>query len=152
MTTEVILRQALSSDIVACADIHNGWIDDTPWLPRVHPRSDMERHYREDVFGREEILVADVAGNVAGFMALSSDDFVSSLYVRPSARGRGIGGRLIEAAKDRRPNGLSLWTFEANVAARRFYERNGFFERRRTEGDNEERLPDVLLYWPGRVA
>ncbi len=152
MTIEVTLRPALPSDIADCAEIHNGWIDDTDWLTRVHPRSDMERHYREDVFGEQEMLVADKNGTVAGFMALSRDAFINALYMRSDARGQGIGSRLIGTAKECRPGGLWLWTFEANGAARRFYERNGFVERRRTAGDNDERLPDVLLYWPGRVA
>jgi GNAT superfamily N-acetyltransferase len=152
MTTEVYLRAALLSDLVNCADIHNVWIDDTSWLPRVHPRSDMERHYREDVFGREEMLVVEAEGGVAGFLALSSEAFISSLYVRVSERGKGIGGLLVDAAKERRSDGLSLWTFEANVAARRFYEQKGFVERRHTAGDNEERLPDVLLHWLGRTV
>jgi putative acetyltransferase len=42
---------------------------------------------------------------------------------------------------------LSLWTFQANEGARRFYAREGFAEVRMTEGDNEEGLPDVLLEW-----
>jgi hypothetical protein len=40
-----------------------------------------------------------------------------------------------------------LWTFVANAGARRFYAREGFVEARRTEGENEEGLPDVLLTW-----
>ena len=51
------------------------------------------------------------------------------------------------AAKARRPEGLTLWTFVANEGARRFYAREGFVEVGRTEGENEEGLPDVLLAW-----
>jgi ribosomal protein S18 acetylase RimI-like enzyme len=44
-----------------------------------------------------------------------------------------------------RPQRLALWAFQANTSARRFYERHGFVEARRTDGrDNEERTPDVL--------
>lgn len=152
MRIEVVLRPALPADVSQCAGIHSAWIDDTPWMPRVHPLSDMERHYRESVFGTAELIVAEAGGEVAGFLALLPDGFVSALYLRRSARGQGIGARLIEAAKERRPTGLSLWTFEANSDARRFYERHGFIEQRRTAGDNEERLPDVLLSWPGGAA
>ncbi len=152
MTTEVILRPASPQDTDRCAGIHSAWIDDTPWMPRVHPLSDMERHYRESVFGTAELIVAEVDGDVAGFLAPSPDGFVTALYLASSARGQGIGARLIDMAKERRPTGLSLWTFEANMDARRFYGRHGFVEQRRTAGDNEERLPDVLLRWPGGAA
>lgn len=152
MTTEVILRPALPSDMAECAAIHSAWIDATPWMPRVHPLSDMERYYRESVFGTAEVIVAEAAGEVVGFLVLSPEGFVSALYLRSTARGQGIGSRLIAAAKERLPTGLSLWTFEANMDARRFYGRHGFIERRRTDGDNEEGLPDVLLQWPGRAA
>jgi hypothetical protein len=42
------------------------------------------------------------------------------------------------------PQGFSLWTFQANLGARRFYERHGCRQVRRTDGDNEENLPDIL--------
>ena len=48
-------------------------------------------------------------------------------------------------AKRERPQGLQLWAFQSNTGARRFYERHGFVEVRRTDGrDNEEGAPDVL--------
>ena len=48
--------------------------------------------------------------------------------------------------------GLSLWTFQVNGAARRFYERHGFTEVERTDGShNDEHEPDVRYVWqPGR--
>ena len=66
----------------------------------------------------------------------------------PDRRGRGIGDRLVEFAKERQPTGLQLWTFQVNLAAQRFYERNGFVAVERTDGaGNEEREPDVRYVW-----
>lgn len=46
--------------------------------------------------------------------------------------------------------GLTLWVFETNVDARRFYRDHGFVEVERTDGSaNEERSPDVRYAWPG---
>ena len=55
---------------------------------------------------------------------------VEQLYVAPAWIGHGVGRRLIDLAKARRPDGLDLYCFQANTRARRFYERNGFVGRR----------------------
>jgi len=66
-------------------------------------------------------------------------------------RGRGLGDRFVALAKQRRPDGLELWTFQVNGPARRFYERHGFVAVERTDGrDNEEQEPDIRYVWrPG---
>jgi ribosomal protein S18 acetylase RimI-like enzyme len=63
--------------------------------------------------------------------------------------GRRIGASLVELAMRERPEGIRLWTFASNADAQRFYERHGFVETHRTEGDNEERAPDILYVWDG---
>ena len=66
----------------------------------------------------------------------------------PQWRGRGVGDRFVALAKERRPDGLSLWTFQANTPAHRFYERHGFTAVEWTDGaGNEEREPDVRYVW-----
>jgi GNAT superfamily N-acetyltransferase len=133
----------------ACAAILNAWIDATAWMPRVHARDDVDLHYREHVYAWCEVTVGEVGGAVRGFLALGPHGRVHSLYLDAGARGQGLGTALVGAAKTARPEGLNLWTFLANEPARRFYARQGFVEVRRTEGENEEGLPDVLLAWPG---
>ncbi|GHD97675.1 hypothetical protein GCM10010339_00960 [Streptomyces alanosinicus] len=52
------------------------------------------------------------------------------------------------SAKERSPGGLSLWTFQVNKPAHRFYERHGFTAVESTDGSgNEEREPDVRYVW-----
>ena len=140
------LRPAVAEDAAACAAIFDDWVEATDWMPRVHPADDVERHYREHVLAVCAVTVAEVDGRVAGFLALDPEGLVGGLYLAPEARGRGVGGAL-DAAKARRPEGLTLWTFVANAGARRFYAREGFVEAGRTEGENEEGLADVLLAW-----
>jgi ribosomal protein S18 acetylase RimI-like enzyme len=68
--------------------------------------------------------------------------------VAPGWSGRGIGSRLVALAKDRRPAGLELVTFQDNGNARRFYEQRGFLEVGRGDGPgNEEGQPDVRYAW-----
>jgi GNAT superfamily N-acetyltransferase len=104
----------------------------------------------EVVIARQETWVADIDGSPAGFVSLTGDD-VDQLYLAPDRRGQGLGYLLIEKAKAQRPGGLSLWTFQVNEPARRFYLRHGFREVERTDGEhNEEREPDIRMRWQPR--
>jgi GNAT superfamily N-acetyltransferase len=146
---DIVLRPARPEDAAACASIFNAWVDATDWMPRVHPPEDVERHFRETVLPTRAVTVAE-RGGVLGFIAVG-DGQVEGLYLAPEARGRGVGTALVDRAKAAWPAGLALWAFAANAPARRFYARRGFIELRRTDGDNEEGLPDVLLCWPGAL-
>ncbi|WP_299812931.1 GNAT family N-acetyltransferase [uncultured Jannaschia sp.] len=138
-----MIRPARSEDAPACAAIRNDWIDATPWMPRVHPPDDVARHYRESVLPEQRVFVAEHDSRIEGFVAVAADgETVSALYLAPEARGRGIGPTLLEAVRE---GAQRLWTFQANAGAQRFYRREGFREIRRTEGDNEEGLPDILF-------
>ncbi len=147
MMNSVVIRPADRADMTACASILNRWIDATPWMPRVHDHADVERYYEETVFAERHVIVAEHGSEVAGFLALSDDRYVTALYVDTPHRGVGIGTRLLEVAKNLSPQELNLWTFENNRAAQGFYENQGFQVVRRTDGDNEEQLPDLLYQW-----
>jgi ribosomal protein S18 acetylase RimI-like enzyme len=95
----------------------------------------------------QEVLVAEEDGTIVGFVAMDGDS-LEHLYVHPDSQGRGVGGALLEQAKERMPRGFSLWVFQQNAQARRFYERHGLSLIERTEGaGNEERMPDARYEW-----
>lgn len=147
-TMVVEIKSAVEEDMIACGNILNDWIDETPWMPRVHPHDDVLRHYVDFVYSNRCVLVAkDSDGFVQGFSATSSDGFVTGLYVAKSARKDGLGSRLLDSVKQDFSGGVSLWTFVANTDAQKFYSMRGFHEVRRTDGDNEENLPDILFSW-----
>jgi len=116
--------------------------------PAVHPDEDVRGWLTNVVLPDCEVWVVE-AGEPVAMMALA-EGWIDQLYVDPNWTGRGIGSELVGTAQARHPDGLELWTFQANVAARRFYERHGFVAVEMTEGDNEEGAPDVRYRWPNR--
>ena len=116
------------------------------FLPTLHTPEE-DRAFFGGVVADRETWVWEEDGAILGFAALS-DAELTHIYVEPDAHGRGIGGALLDRAKERRPDGFQLWVFQQNGSARRFYERRGFVFVRETDGsDNEERTPDALYAW-----
>ena len=120
--------------------------DRMTYIPRLHtPEEDLG--YIAGLFAEHEVWVASEGGGVLGFAILSADQLLQ-LHVDPDEQNKGIGGLLLGQAKDRRPSGFSLWVFQKNEGARRFYERHGLELVRVTDGTgNEEREPDALYAW-----
>ncbi|SDN89831.1 Acetyltransferase (GNAT) domain-containing protein [Streptomyces sp. cf386] len=146
--TPIALRRALATDAGAAADV---WLRSfaaaLPTVVRPHSDDEVRTYFREVVVPLRETWVAEAADGVVGLMVLDGDQ-LSQLYLAPDWRGRGIGDRLVDLAKRRRPDGLTLWTFQVNKPAHRFYERHGFVAVEHTDGSgNEEREPDVRFDW-----
>jgi ribosomal protein S18 acetylase RimI-like enzyme len=147
MSITVSMRSARSQDMAVCAGIFNDWIDQTEWMPRVHTRDDVVKHYEADEKMKRNTIVAVDGARVRGFMTISRDGFLTALYVEEASRNQGIGGLLLARAKRELSPEVNLYTFEANEKAQAFYKRHGFVEINRTTGDNEENLPDILMEW-----
>lgn len=119
------------------------------YLPALHT-DDETRAFIKSVVETQNVWVAEAQGRPVGFAALGSQDdgqdggWLHHLYVAPAAHNAGAGSLLLAKAKAELAQGFSLWTFQANLGARRFYERHGCRQVRRTDGDNEENLPDIL--------
>ncbi len=84
--------------------------------------------------GRDDAWIAEVDGEIAGSVFVVEVDQTTAklrmLYVEQSARGLGLGGRLVDTAVGfARRAGYArviLWTNDVLDAARRIYERAGF--------------------------
>lgn len=147
---KITLRRAVAGDAGAAADVLLR--SRAAALPTVAwPRSDDEvrGHFRNVVVPYRETWVAEASsgGGIVGVMVLAGGEVVQ-LYLLPDWRGRGIGDLFVALAKERSPGGLTLWTFQVNKPAHRFYERHGFVAAEHTDGSgNEEREPDVRYDW-----
>lgn len=147
---DVRLRRGTAADADAVADLFIRARHAATDIPApVHSDAEIRRWIADRVVPRTELWVAE--SHVAALVGLVvlDEDWLDQLYVEPTLTRRGTGGNLLRLAKQERPDGLRLWTFAANVGARRFYERHGFIQADRTDGDNEEQAPDVLYVWHG---
>jgi len=132
------------------ADVYLRSFKGTYSFPLAHTDEQVRDWIRDIIVPTRETWVAIAAtGLVVGMMVLEGAE-LDQLYIAPSWTGRRIGSHLVELAKRLRPTGLSLYTFQVNQRARRFYERHGFeFVDENDGARNEEHQPDVRYAWPG---
>ncbi len=106
------------------------------------------------------LIAEDVDGPVGFVCAVGADDerwgtLIDNLHVLPTAKGRGLGTDLLGAAADWSlqgypDSGITLWCFEQNEPARRFYERRGgvIVERSRHSVPGGGDRPVLRYHWP----
>jgi GNAT superfamily N-acetyltransferase len=140
------VRRATAADAPAVADVFLDSFHATYEFPLAHADDEVRGWIRDRLIPTQETWVAIDGERVVGMMAITPGH-LEQLYVAPDRLGDGIGRRLVDLAKERSPAGLSLWTFQVNDRARRFYERNGFTAVEFTDDDNQERQPDVRYEW-----
>ena len=93
---------------------------------------------------QQGVYVAVEEGRLVGLIGLRRD-WVHGLFVLPDCQGHGIGRRLLETLKQRRPQ-LWLQVYSKNQRALAFYLREGFqICRRSLDGDSNE--VKLTLLW-----
>lgn len=142
--TDWTIRQAVPDDTPHVVEVLRRWIDETPWMPMLHDRADMEGFWGRQI-AESHALCGISQGQVCGF-AVRDGEWLNALYLNAGNRNQGLGAALLAEAKRQTPI-LRLWAFQANHGALQFYTRHGFAEVKRTDGDNEEGLPDVQMEW-----
>jgi ribosomal protein S18 acetylase RimI-like enzyme len=148
VSDKVRIRAARPRDADTVAEVFIASFDTLTFLPKLHSNEETVGFIANKVMPEQEVLVAEEEGTIIGFLAMAHGDTLEHLYVDPDSQGRGVGGALLERAKERMPGGFSLWVFQQNLQARRFYERHGLTLVERTDGaGNEERMPDARYEW-----
>lgn len=139
------LRAARETDAGRLGAILSAWVDETPWMPRLHTRAE-DIGFVGTMISRGWVTLAEADGRPVGFVA-REEGFIHALYIAGEMRRSGCGRALLQAMQRRVPK-LSLWTFVANEEAQAFYGAMGFTEVERTEGQgNDEGLPDIRYHW-----
>jgi ribosomal protein S18 acetylase RimI-like enzyme len=97
----------------------------------------LPKHYQIDIALIDDKVVGIIAYN---------DREISQLYIHFDYQGIGIGQTLLDKVKEQSSGRLTLYTFEVNKDAQRFYEKNGYKIIGRGH-ENEENLPDIQYEW-----
>jgi GNAT superfamily N-acetyltransferase len=146
-TMEYSIRKAQAGDAQALAEL----VRDIGWFAHVNAelpedtRERVKRHLGLNLADDSHTvyLAVDGTGWLLGFAAVhwlpymilsGPEGYVSELFVRAAARGKGVGGRLLDAVKeDARRRGcsrLSLLNNETRESyVRGFYQKHGWEER-----------------------
>jgi GNAT superfamily N-acetyltransferase len=137
-----VIRRATAEDTELVVSIIEPSFALLDFLPTLHTHEEGLAFFGRAIEEGEAYLYDDAA------VAILHDDWLSHMYVRPDAIGRGIGHALFEHVTRRRPHGFQFWVFQQNERARRFYEAHGAVPVEFTDGSgNEERTPDVRYEW-----
>lgn len=166
-----IFRRAIGNDAKAIASLHTeSWRDAyrsimPDWYLDGPIAKERLSHWqsRFSISGADRfyILLADSNGKSVGFVCVLLDEepqlgaCLDNLHVLPRLRGNGIGRQLFTRATQwvmlTEPGwSIHLWVFEANVAARRFYDALGgeVVEHHKKEVLKGIEIPSLLYIWP----
>jgi GNAT superfamily N-acetyltransferase len=103
--------------------------------------------YFRDVLAPEcDIWLAEAGGRIVGLIALR-DHLIDQLFVAVDAQRQGVGGALLEKARERSPDHLRAYTFQKNAPARAFFEKHGFEIVRAGLSPPPENEPDLEYAW-----
>jgi len=104
--------------------------------------------WRNELVPNAAIIVADQAGAMAGFVTIDSSGYLDQLVVAPRHWGSPLATLLVDEAKRRSPDGITLKVNADNNRAIRFYERSGFAHAGEDVNPGSKRLVLKMAWKP----
>jgi len=102
--------------------------------------------WRNELVPNAAIIVAEQAGTLIGFVTIDASGYLDQLVVAPARWGSPLATMLVDEAKRRSPDGITLLVNADNFRAIRFYERNGFVRGGETVNPGSNR-PVLKMAW-----
>ena len=137
----VSVRAATLADIVSILRIERQSPEASHWSAAEYDR----------ILAEELLLVAEVEGDIAGFLCarLAAEDWeLENIAVAGTYRRQGVARELLEGLLSRIHSGSAIFleVRESNHAARRFYEKRGFIEAGRRRRYYQQPEEDAVVY------
>jgi putative acetyltransferase len=104
--------------------------------------------WRNELVPKAAIMVAEQAGALVGFVTIDASGYLDQLVVAPDHWGSELATALVDEAKRRSPDGITLLVNTDNARAIRFYERNGFVHAGEDVNPTSGR-PVLRMEWKG---
>jgi len=146
---EYLVRDAIVQDVAEMIQLERQCPTAAHWSERQY------QHLLARASADRLALVADGSTKpaVLGFLiaqCVSRDWELENIVVAPSARGKGIGARLLQElvfrVRQSEGNAIFLEVRESDLAARRLYEKSGFEGNGRRKSYYNNPLEDAVLY------
>ena len=134
-------RRGSVDDASRCAVILNKWVGTTTWMPRLYSENEILKMIEEAIPFRELWLI----GNPASAYVSFNNDLSQVVALYSDKPGKGYGKILLDKVKEGREY-IHLWSHSANVAAHRFYQREGFKEAAYKE-NGDDGIPEIQFEW-----
>ena len=104
--------------------------------------------WRGELVPNAAIIVAEQDGALTGFVTIDATGYLDQLVVAPDHWGSELANALVDEAKRRSPDRITLLVNQDNVRAIRFYERNGFVHAGEDVNPTSGR-PVLRMEWKG---
>jgi putative acetyltransferase len=104
--------------------------------------------WRGELVPNAAIVVAEQDGTLAGFVTIDASGYLDQLVVAPDRWGTELATLLLDEAKRRSPDRITLLVNKDNARAIRFYERNGFVHAGEDVNPTSGR-PVLKMEWKG---
>ncbi|WP_293443213.1 GNAT family N-acetyltransferase [Planktotalea sp.] len=140
--SDLAIRHATREDTPTLGAIVYAWEQRTQWMHSANDAVEIGR-FIETAFDERIILVA--GDPVSGYLAFDPKrQRIGGLYA--NAPGHGIGKALMNKIKEGRDY-LWLNTHEPNLAAQKFYKREGFVEVSNEGAEPSNNVPELRMEW-----
>ena len=141
-----------SDEDAAIALWQSSWQEAYPGIDFAARVGWWRERWRGELVAKAAIIVAEQAGEQAGkllgFVTIDATGYLDQLVVAPTHWGSELATRLVDEAKRRSPERITLLVNQDNARAIRFYERCGFVHAGEDVNPTSGR-PVLKMEWRG---